>query len=491
MSRNPLVYVRNFFLVLFLGYPPTIKTMEDPRTWPQWLLVRICERLTGENWLNVNFKTGYQLEPSIQQVDNLRVSRVAHYKDTQSAWGHEFVLVTMLDISSPDEPLYFRYERCCKPPQAEDSKLPRGILASSRASSIFSNKPEEKGDYITPLTSAAFKIQLKNKKQNVLLRHMTFVDCPTILDLAAVLEAHSVLSPEYRLYATMCYWYAGSTYEVLENLYRGQSNNAPASKRSGKYGLVTGYRAVREKQDAHEIATLVESVKPQLRDENIQEVVVREEELEKVAREELERIPTFKALLQHSKARRDEVRAVISKRDFDRITGNDRLAEKELKANARAMEEKRQREAAQAEFEKQSANKELKAEARAMEEKRQREAAQAEFEKQSANKELKAEARAMEEKRQREAAQAEFEKQSANKELKAEARAMEEKRQREAAQAETEKVRRAAQAELEKVRRAAQAESEKARRAAQAESEKGRAELERLREQLAQGLCVQ
>lgn len=142
---------------------------------------------------------------------------------------------------------------------------------------------------------------------------MTFVDCPTILDLAAVLEAHSVLSPEYRLYATMCYWYAGSTYEVLKNLYRGQNKDAPASKKSGKYGLITGYRAVREKQDAHEIVTLVESVKPQLRDENIQEVVIPEEELDKVAREELERIPTFQALLQHSKARRDEVRAVISK----------------------------------------------------------------------------------------------------------------------------------------------------------------------------------
>lgn len=140
---------------------------------------------------------------------------------------------------------------------------------------------------------------------------MTFPSDPTILDLAAVLEAHSTLSPKYRLFATMCYWYAGSTYEVLERIHEGRSQDAKHARKSGKLGPITGYRAVREKQDAGDMGSLVESVKKQLLADK--DNPVPEEELEQVAREELDRIPKFETLLQRSIERRAEVMAVLER----------------------------------------------------------------------------------------------------------------------------------------------------------------------------------
>lgn len=140
---------------------------------------------------------------------------------------------------------------------------------------------------------------------------MTFPSTtPTIVDLAAVLEAHSTLSKNYRLYATMCYWYAGSTYEVLEHVCGGQNMNSPNVKKAGKLGIITGYRAIREMQDSQNMASLADLITQQLKkDKN----VIPQEELAQVVREELERIPKFEALVQRSRERRAQVMAVLEK----------------------------------------------------------------------------------------------------------------------------------------------------------------------------------
>jgi len=139
---------------------------------------------------------------------------------------------------------------------------------------------------------------------------MTFPSNPTVLVLAAVLEAHSTLSTEYRLYATMCYWYAGSTYEVLKDICNGHNEDSEHARKAGKLGIITGYRAIREKQDAQDMDSLVDDlVKQQL---NISKKgLVPKEELEQVAKAELERIPKFEALRQRSRKRTDQVMAVL------------------------------------------------------------------------------------------------------------------------------------------------------------------------------------
>jgi hypothetical protein len=141
---------------------------------------------------------------------------------------------------------------------------------------------------------------------------MTFpLNPPTVLDLAVVLEAHSTLSKEYRLYATMCYWYAASTYKVLELLYGGQNENFQHANKAGKFGIIIGYREIREKQDAQDMGSLVDLVKQQLN--NGKKNLVPEEELEEVAKAELERIPKFETLLQRSRERKDQVMAVLER----------------------------------------------------------------------------------------------------------------------------------------------------------------------------------
>jgi hypothetical protein len=135
---------------------------------------------------------------------------------------------------------------------------------------------------------------------------------PTLLDLAAVLEAHSTLSTKYRLHTTMCYWFAGSTYEVLEHLYSGKSEDLLHAKKAGKLGPITGYRQIRDKQkdgDMSGLVKLVRSFEENGGDKKIREV--SDAELREVVEKELQEIPSFKDLCQRSRERRDQVMAAI------------------------------------------------------------------------------------------------------------------------------------------------------------------------------------
>jgi hypothetical protein len=109
----------------------------------------------------------------------------------------------------------------------------------------------------------------------------------------------------------MCYWYAGSTYKVLEHLHGGKTENFQHATKAGKFGIIIGYREIREKQDAQDMGSLVDLVKQQLN--NDKKNLVPAEELEEVAKAELERIPKFETLLQRSRERKDQVMAVLER----------------------------------------------------------------------------------------------------------------------------------------------------------------------------------
>jgi hypothetical protein len=74
---------------------------------------------------------------------------------------------------------------------------------------------------------------------------MTFPKPTTLLDLASVLEVHSKLSPTYRAYATMCFWYAGSTYDVMQEMCEGVSVDLEGIDQAGKSGSLTLYKSPR------------------------------------------------------------------------------------------------------------------------------------------------------------------------------------------------------------------------------------------------------
>jgi len=126
--------------------------MPIPDGWPVWLIRHLGKNLTADKWLVENFE--YERSTTtIQEVNNIRVSRVAHYKDAKGDWRHEFIIVTLLDDSrgdiAPAEPLYLKYERSWTEVE-DDKKKQRAKIESSRVSSIVIDQPVLREDIITP-----------------------------------------------------------------------------------------------------------------------------------------------------------------------------------------------------------------------------------------------------------------------------------------------------------------------------------------------------
>lgn len=45
---------------------------------------------------------------------------------------------------------------------------------------------------------------------------------PSFLELVSVLAAHSILAPNYKVWSTMCLWYAGSCTDILKGMFDGR-----------------------------------------------------------------------------------------------------------------------------------------------------------------------------------------------------------------------------------------------------------------------------
>ncbi|GAB1320498.1 hypothetical protein MFIFM68171_10708 [Madurella fahalii] len=295
--------------------------MTLPPEWPKQLMQL---GLTADEWLTEIFE-----DPANGRLaQQFRVSQVTHYKNTKakSKWKHEFVVATLRNNSqdnrSNDACLYLRYERCWDDEDQEsDDKLPSKLGNSSALSSILINQPKNRVDKLTPLSQVALKRLEKSVKagETLRLRQMTFeAITPTAFDLAAVLKAHSQLSTTYRLHTTMCYWFAGSTYEVLERLYGGQNENLQHAKKAGKLGPITGYpgyRLMQAKEEAGDMRGLVNLVRSfeqggeGKKQNEVPDAALREVE------EELRQIPRFDRLCQLSRECRDQVVAIIEQRE--------------------------------------------------------------------------------------------------------------------------------------------------------------------------------
>ena len=64
---------------------------------------------------------------------------------------------------------------------------------------------------------------------------------PNILQLARVLEIHSLEFPTDHAYSMMCYWYADSTFEILADI--GKANQKICGEPAQKKGVFT-YKGV-------------------------------------------------------------------------------------------------------------------------------------------------------------------------------------------------------------------------------------------------------
>jgi uncharacterized protein YnzC (UPF0291/DUF896 family) len=148
--------------------------MPIPDGWPVWLIRHLSKNLTADKWLAENFECD-RSTTTIQEVNNIRISRVSHYKNAKGDWRHEFVVVTLLDGSgddvAPDEPLYLKYERSWTEVE-DDKKKQRAKIESSTVSSIAIDQPVLREDIITPWAPSDIdKLNRAVKKgKNLLLR---------------------------------------------------------------------------------------------------------------------------------------------------------------------------------------------------------------------------------------------------------------------------------------------------------------------------------
>jgi hypothetical protein len=73
-----------------------------------------------------------------------------------------------------------------------------------------------------------------------LLRSMRFQDQtgPTVSQFAVLLYVVNAHAPNYELYESQCYWFAGVTYDSLKDLFDSEASTAPSNlQRSSYLGL--------------------------------------------------------------------------------------------------------------------------------------------------------------------------------------------------------------------------------------------------------------
>ncbi|KAJ8130907.1 hypothetical protein O1611_g2721 [Lasiodiplodia mahajangana] len=161
----------------------------------------------------------------LDQVDNIRLRRLSHYK-CNTDWNHEFVRADLVDEGS-NTPLVMVWQR--------DLLLTGDGAQKQRRLSIRCGLPCDSIDIVSYITEANFAGFVKWQSA-YLVRTADFpTPGPNILQLASVLETHSLSFPTHHVYSTMDYWYAESTFEVLVEL--GKAKVRSASKSPQKRGF--------------------------------------------------------------------------------------------------------------------------------------------------------------------------------------------------------------------------------------------------------------
>ncbi|KAH6844766.1 hypothetical protein B0I37DRAFT_446744 [Chaetomium sp. MPI-CAGE-AT-0009] len=201
---------------------PPMDQYPSAEEWPDWC--RVFSH--GAHLVKVaflgslpRFKGGKHDSSILDQVDNIRLRCISHYK-CLTDWNHEFIRADLVDEGS-DKPLIMVWER--------DLPLTGGKTEKQRGLEIKSGRRCESVDRVSYLTEENFSKFVKSK-QAYLLRTADFpLPGPNILQLASVLETHSLSFPMYHVYSTMCYWYADSTFEVLAEIGKAEACKAGES----------------------------------------------------------------------------------------------------------------------------------------------------------------------------------------------------------------------------------------------------------------------
>ncbi|KAK0655098.1 hypothetical protein B0T16DRAFT_4055 [Cercophora newfieldiana] len=204
-------------------YPPDQK-------WPDWC--RVSSH--GPHLVKVAFLDSlprFTRDGSsvLNPVDNIRLRKLSHYK-CNTDWNHEFIRADLVDNES-NKPLVMVWERDLAP------TIPGATAGKQSGLKAKSGVPCRSIDRVTYITEDDFS-NFVALKRAYLLRTANFpTPGPNILELASVLETHSTRFPIYKVYSTMCYWYADSTFEVLAEI--GKANVCVEDKPVQKKGVFT------------------------------------------------------------------------------------------------------------------------------------------------------------------------------------------------------------------------------------------------------------
>ncbi|KAH6616140.1 hypothetical protein B0J18DRAFT_438972 [Chaetomium sp. MPI-SDFR-AT-0129] len=207
---------------------PPMAQYDSAPEWPDWCRVSFHgAHLVRVAFLDSlpRFMEGKHDCSILDEVDNIRLRQLSHYKcDTD--WNHEFVRADLFD-ERKNRPLIMVWER--------DLPLTSAKVEKQRGLKIKSGFPCRSVDRVSYLTEGDFSDFLKLKGAD-LVRTADFpAPGPDILQVASVLEIHSLSFPMYHIYSTMCYWYADSTFEVLAEI--GKAKVRADGKLSQKKGV--------------------------------------------------------------------------------------------------------------------------------------------------------------------------------------------------------------------------------------------------------------
>ncbi|KAK4134595.1 hypothetical protein BT67DRAFT_299242 [Trichocladium antarcticum] len=172
-------------------YPPA-------QEWPDWCRVSYHgPHLVKVAFLDSlpRFTEGKHGSSILDQVDNIRLRRLSHYK-CRTDWNHEFVRADLVDDGS-NKPLVMVWER--------DLPLTGAKTEKQRGLRVKSGLPCQSIDRVTYITEDDFLDFVKLKGAYPLRTADFPTPSPNILQLASVLEIHSLSFPTYYVYSTMCY----------------------------------------------------------------------------------------------------------------------------------------------------------------------------------------------------------------------------------------------------------------------------------------------
>lgn len=132
---------------------------------------------------------------------------------------------------------------------------------------------------------------------------------PTVLDLAAVLETVSRAAPDYKLFSTMCLWYAGSVFDVVWKIFEQQARpkKMTANARAGKIGPFPVYKPHECQVDEDEAA----KAERMMAQEGVGGAREWNEKKDNIIRRWVQKLPPFGKLLEDSEQRIVELRLAL------------------------------------------------------------------------------------------------------------------------------------------------------------------------------------